>query len=242
MLEAIQNTLGFIFDVRENIDLVYVKAAVWFVAYVMIFRSVTRILPSNRGGAAIISLIVSLIGVRYMPEGWIEWMGAYAIYLLVFIVILLPYLGGNLLGTIFRLGRGGKAFIIIGFYVGLAYAMTKLKGLPIEREALGILGVALEWMMDNRVVVFIAIAIILLIYLFSGRGEGPPVPRGPGVFGGLGRGARGLGGMAWGRTKRGGRFLWEKAKRKMKVRMRAQRIAKIRAEREAQKPKGLTRY
>lgn len=231
--EVMKDTLSSILGVGEDMDLVWVKAGLLIILFLLLSISAKRILRGNRTAAAIIAMIMALIGVRYMPEEWIGWMGVYAMYLAVFLVLLTPYfIGRYLLGAwIFRCGRKWKIFLVLLCYAIAIYAITRAGGVALELETWGILGEALDFISTNRVTMFAMIAVILLIYII-GSGGGAPSGLGeerPRFWSGFGRGG-------WEAAKRGARgagWLAGRGARKARAVMRARNIARIRAGRQA---------
>lgn len=195
--EGIEDTLSAIFDASG--DLAYIKAGIWLVLFFLIFKSAERIFPSNRGAAMIIALVIAILGSRFMPDEYLEYVGGWYSIILGIVLLMIPFFLGSVIGDMVRWGRTGKTFLIILFYIAAAYIIMKYE-LPLKTGALSALGVALEWMSENRIIVLIVIIILCIILLWRGRSGVPVgVPSGgggPSFWGGLGRGARGAGNWA----------------------------------------------
>lgn len=233
LMEGAKDVLAKALNVSENIDLVWIKAGFLIVVFFLIFGSAQKIMPHNRAGMAILSMIISLIGIRYMPEEWISWMGASAVYLLGIVVLLIPYfLGRYFFGSlIFRCGRGGKLFLVLLCYAAAIFFATRFEGFKLEHETWGMLSLAIDWILANKIVALVIIAILLFSYIISSGRAVPPSMAGPrpGFFRQLGSGAWGAAkGGAWGTGWLAGR-----AARKMRAIGRARSIARIRAARQA---------
>lgn len=189
--EGIERTLRIVFDATE--DLVYIKAAIWFVLFFLIFKSAERIFPRNRGSAAIMALIVAVVGARYMPEEYLEYIGGWYAIILGIVFFLAPYFFGNIIGDLARMGRTGKTLMILAFYGALAYFFMRWEGIPMEGEAANALEKLLGWVSDNLVIALIIIGILCYFFLRRSRRGGISPPRiktkGPGFWYGLGKGA-----------------------------------------------------
>jgi len=190
--EGIDNVLEFIFDATG--DIAYLKAGIWLVLFFIIFKSAERIFPANRGAAAMIAIVISVIGSRFMPDEYLEYIGGGYAFLLGFILLLLPYFIGSILGDMLRLGRGGKTVLIILLYAAFAYSLIKWQGFYIGTEALSALSPIFNWMGENTITVLIIIAILCIYFLLKSGRSGVPttIPsggEGPSFWRGLGRGA-----------------------------------------------------
>jgi len=197
--EGIDDSLKFIFNATG--DIAYIKAGIWLMLFFVIFKSAERIFPTNRGAAAIIALVISLLGSRFMPDEYLEYIGGGYAFLLGFILLLLPFFIGSILGDMLRFGRGGKTFLIVLLYLAFGYSLIKWQGFYLGAEALSALSPVLNWMGENTVIVLIIIALLCIFFLFkSGRsftgstvrpsgGAMPSGGGGPSFWRGLGRGA-----------------------------------------------------
>lgn len=188
--EGIDDALRFIFDATGN--LAYIKAGLWLVLFFMIFKSAERIFPANRGAAVIIALVVSMLGARFIPDEYLEYLGWWFI---VVIIIGIPFFLGSFFGDLARLGRGGKTFLIIIFYGIIGYSLIKWRDLGLEGPASDILDTALTWISEHRIIVLVIIVVLCLIFLWRGRGGGgggqviTPAGTRPSFWRGLGIGA-----------------------------------------------------
>jgi len=191
---GIEATLGWIFDATD--DLVYIKAVMWVVLFFVIFKSAEKIFPANRGAALMIAILVAVLGARFMPEEYLEVLGGGYAILIVIIILIGPFLLGNILGSLARFQRRGKTYLVILFYAAFAYALMRWEGYSpstggLKGEALSAWDVALEWVGEYKIVVWVLIGLICAYFIW-GRGRGAPAmpagTRGPGFFSGLGKG------------------------------------------------------
>lgn len=193
--EGIDDALSLLFD--STGDLAFIKAGIWLVLFFVIFKSAERIFPTNRGAAAVISLVVSMLGARFMPDEYLEYIGGGYAFLIGFILLLLPFFIGSILGDMLRFGRSGKTFLILLLYAAFGYSLIQWQGFYLGTEALSALSPVLNWMGENTIIVLIIIAVICLFFLFrtrSGGGMAIPAARssgggGPRFWQGLGSGA-----------------------------------------------------
>lgn len=233
--EGIEDTLSAMFNATG--DIAYAKAGIWLLAFIFIFKSLERIIPYNRGAAAIASLVISMLGIRFMPEEYFEYIAGFYTVLFLIIFFLIPYLLGSFIADLRRWGSGGKIFLILLLYGAIAYALFKWQGVLVEEYASSALSPALVWIDENTVLVFAIIALICIYLLLRGRGGGgggggrmPRTP-GPGFWSGLGSGA---GGTYYGMKSLGGRSAMGLAGW-LQRRRAAMALKKLR---EQQRPKG----
>lgn len=193
--KGIINTLTLIFKAGTG-DVAIIKAAMWVIVFFLIFKGFSRVVLANRGAAVILAIIISVLGVRYLPDQYALYLG---VYFIVIIMIFLPYFIGDIL---FSRVRTVKVLFIIASYVGLGYFFFKL---PEYKggfsEHLGIFAEALNLILGNRVVVLIVIVVICWLLFRSLKS--PTYMPGRGLFGGIGRGARGLAGLGGAGIQRG---------------------------------------
>ena len=218
--DGFENTLGFLFDATE--DLVYIKAGLWVVLFFLLFKSTERIFPQSRGTAMILSFLFSMLGMRYMPDGYIENIGG---TLIGGIMLLTPFFVGSMVGDMLRWRKAGKTFLIIFAYALSGYGLMRWRGM--EGEAEDILDSVLIWMSENKILVGVIIGIICVYFLWrmnrgGGGGLSQPPPQQPverpRFWSGIGRGARGAGQM----TQKGGGWLAQKmAQRRARLQRRA---------------------
>ncbi len=211
LTEGIEDMLGTIFGATA--DLAYIKAGIWLVLFFLIFKSAERIFPQNRGAAMIIALVASMMGARFMPDEYLEYIGGGYSILLIIILMLGPFFLGSMLGDMLRWGKRGKAFLICLFYAGFAYMLIEMDVSFLGGQASTLLDLALTWMRDHTIIVLIAIALICVFALWgsgSGGGGGAPMGMstgsGPSFWGGLGRGAGGASRFAM--NKGSGMWAW----------------------------------
>ncbi|MBM3200407.1 hypothetical protein FJZ53_05705 [Candidatus Woesearchaeota archaeon] len=223
VIGGVQDTLTALFN-ASDIDLAYIKAGIWLVLFFLVFKSAERIFPFNRGAALIISLVVSMLGARYMPDEYLEYVGGWYAVILGIILVMVPFFAGSIIGDMLRWGKRGKTFLIILFYASLGYFLFKMpEDLPFKTEALSIFGVVLDWARENTIIALIIIGVICAYFLWRGKDSGSPAPMGmpgsggPSFWGGLRTGAQGAGNWA----QAGGRgFLGWMARKRAAAKMR----------------------
>lgn len=159
--EGVKDTLGLIFDATG--DIAYIKALTWLIPFFLISRAVMRMFPQNRGAAAILAAAISLIGVRYMPEEYFDFLTRY--YAILAILIFFYFVG-----KIFRKGATSKTFIAISLLTCLAYFLAEWGYLPAE-GILGVVNAAFDWAGEHNFIMFVAIG-ILCLYLILRKEEG----------------------------------------------------------------------
>lgn len=158
--EGIKDTLGLIFDATG--DIAYIKAITWLIPFFLISRAVIKVFPQNRGAAAILAAVISLIGVRYMPEEYFDFLTKY--YAILAILIFFYFVG-----KIFRKGATSKTFIAVLLLTCLAYFLAEWGYLPAE-GASGVLNAAFDWAGEHNFIMFVAIG-ILCLYLILRKEE-----------------------------------------------------------------------
>ncbi len=69
-------------------DDIIVKLALWFLLFAVMYVGASKVFEDNLKAAAVVSVIVSFIAVRFMPASWFS---AFKSYLFVAAVVLVPY-------------------------------------------------------------------------------------------------------------------------------------------------------
>lgn len=189
--EGVISTLSLIFNTGSS-DIAIIKAAMWVTAFFLIFKGTQRIFLTNRGSAVILALIISILGVRYLPDEYAQYLG---MYFIVIILIFLPYFIGNLIADLFRVGRFVKVIFIMALYGVFGYGLYKFPEYTGGYgEHLGILAEAFSWMLSHRIIIWIAVVVICWLLFRSLKS--PTYMPGRSLFGGIGRGAMGAGALA----------------------------------------------
>ncbi|MBU4501481.1 MAG: hypothetical protein KKA79_02735 [Nanoarchaeota archaeon] len=182
VMEGVADVLGIIFDETDE-DLIFVKAGLWMVLFFLIFKGSEKIFPGNKGGPLIIAFVIAIIGTRYMPQEYLDYIAGGYTYLFAFIFFLIPFFLGSVFGDMLKFGKGAKTVLIIALYAAFAYGITQWTGMPLGDEASNIVYEVLDWVNENTEATWVIVAVIcgLLLWMAtkSRFGGGPSEPTSP---------------------------------------------------------------
>lgn len=122
------NALEFILGTGEAPNILLVKLGLSIIIFAALFKGTEKVFSENKGVAAIIALIVTLMGVRFTPNDWFTEAGYYFFILTWGVALLVsPYL---VLTRLFK-GNLGKFLAICG-YVVVFFVLVNLDYLHID--------------------------------------------------------------------------------------------------------------
>ncbi len=219
IIEMFQDIADILFSTGGITQLALIKASLWLLLFFIIFKGVEKVFPGNKVIALLIAAIVSLVGIRFMPDELFDVvMGAYVV--VVGVALLLgPYITISIIAKAANLGKTVKWMLVAAAYGSLIYFLPAFGAVDLGSNSLD--GV-FNYFADNRLlagIIFLAILILLIMLrrrtyggAAQGAGAGPP---GRGRFrralGWIGnRSAAGIRGIGRGAVG-GGRYLYEGA-------------------------------
>ncbi|MFH1637217.1 MAG: hypothetical protein ABIB71_02210 [Candidatus Woesearchaeota archaeon] len=82
----VEKALEAIFDASGS-D-IFVKVALWFLLFTIFYLGASRVFADNNRTAIIVSLVIPLIAVRFMPAWWVT---GFKSYLFIAAIVLIPY-------------------------------------------------------------------------------------------------------------------------------------------------------
>lgn len=254
--EAARDLIDFAFSTGGLTQDILLKISLWFITFFVLFKGVEKVFPQNRAVCFVTSLVISIVGIRFLPEEWFE--NAVWIYTIVggIALFLGPYILISMLADLIKAGRTVKWILVIVAYSALIYY---LPAFGITSVGIGTLDNTLDYLSDNRTItaiIFVAVLVALILLrrkLYRGAGWGFGAA-GRGVRGGLrgiGRGGIRAGQAVGNSLASGGRYMGRgfavgagagaglldrrtrELMRRLRAQRRARRIAAIRARRQA---------
>jgi hypothetical protein len=121
LTDIAETALSMVFDLGD--DLVFIKFVLWFILFIALSEITKRFFPQSRGAAIMMSMLVSLLGVKFMPEEFlftfVDWLG---------IILMGVVFFGPMIVVSRLLGMPLRAWytwiLIIASYLGLFYLFT----------------------------------------------------------------------------------------------------------------------
>ena len=98
-------------------DILFLKIGLWIILFAVLFKALEKTLNLSSGQAAILSIVISAISMRFMPVDWISKLGTF-IWVIVFIAV--PYF------FISALTQPGlwRWVIVMASYFGIFYSLA----------------------------------------------------------------------------------------------------------------------
>lgn len=171
-------------------SIMLLKLGIAIILFAILLKGTEKLFPENHGTSVIISLLLSILGIVFIPDAYIiaisTSFGALSIVVLIGVVVVIPWLLVDALLPNLRSSRWKWLFYAV-MYGGLAYAFTKLSGIDALRNiSPGASGI-LDFISTKGAVILVIIAVICLLigffgWLFRRRegGDGGGADRGDG--------------------------------------------------------------
>lgn len=108
--------LDFVFGSSAS-DVLFLKIGLWIILFAVLFKALEKTLNLHSGQAAILSIVISTISMRFMPVDWMSRLGTF-IWVIVFIAV--PYF------FISALTQPGlwRWIIVMASYFGIFYSLA----------------------------------------------------------------------------------------------------------------------
>ncbi len=176
----VSSVLNFIFGSSSS-DAMFLKVGLWLVLFAVMFKAVEKTLSSaTRAQAALLSLVISVLAIHFMPDGWLQMLGTF-IWVIAFIVV--PYF---LISSLTQPGVF-RWILVIAAYVGMLYSLANVGSLALSPEissfvnpildalapVLYVVGDMLRLNANQYIYVIIGI-VILIVVLALTRGRRTP--------------------------------------------------------------------
>ncbi|MEM4266440.1 MAG: hypothetical protein QW404_00080 [Candidatus Nanoarchaeia archaeon] len=175
LVEWGEDLIYILFGSVEDMQDILIMLSIWLLIFFVIFKGAEKLFPTNRGIAALVAIIISFIGIRFMPEEWWESiMGLYTIVVGI-ALILGPYIILTIICDAARLGKTIKWILVIITYGALIYFLPMLGVIDLGSDALDTF---FRYIGDHRLIgagVFLAILVLLIMarsYIYRGAGYG----------------------------------------------------------------------
>lgn len=98
-------------------DVLFLKIGLWLVLFAVLFKALEKTLSLSSGQAAILSIVISTLSMRFMPVGWMGGLGT-IIWVIAFIAV--PYF---LVSALTQPGLW-RWVIVIASYFGIFYSLA----------------------------------------------------------------------------------------------------------------------
>ncbi|MEM4244720.1 MAG: hypothetical protein QXR60_00755, partial [Candidatus Nanoarchaeia archaeon] len=136
LVEWGEDLIYILFGSVEDMQDILIMLSIWLLIFFVIFKGAEKLFPTNRGIAALVAIIISFIGIRFMPEEWWESiMGLYTIVVGI-ALILGPYIILTIICDAARLGKTIKWILVIITYGALIYFLPMLGVIDLGSDAL----------------------------------------------------------------------------------------------------------
>ncbi len=188
IIEMFQGLADILFSTGGVTELALIKASLWLLTFFVVFKGVEKVFPGNKVVVMLIAAIISLVGIRFMPDELFEIiMGAYAV--VVGVALLFgPYILISMIVKAANLGKTMKWILVAAAYGSLIYFLPAFGVVDLGSDSLD--GV-FNYFADNRMlagIVFLAVLIMLIMLrrrTYGGTRQGAgggPGPQGRGRF------------------------------------------------------------
>jgi hypothetical protein len=130
------NTFGYVFG-EYSADFIFLKLMLWIFLFAILFWSLFRVVfEDNRAVSAIIAFVISTIGVRFIPDVFLEYIGQGFYVFLLLIVLLIPWF---VLSKVMGFSLSKSKFNVILYliaYGAIIYGVFLMGGVSFEGEIL----------------------------------------------------------------------------------------------------------
>ena len=157
LFDSLQSGLGYVFDLgATNIN--FLRLLMALLIFAVMYRPMLNALKDNRAAALVVSLIVAVIGVRFMPAELLLRMAAFIWILLLFAV---PYL---LLGKLFTNTTSRIVAAVVAAGV-LVYLLQDYLGFGLQFSLL----VDLYYLFADSPSLLLFVIAIIMVLVFAGK-------------------------------------------------------------------------
>lgn len=166
ILQGLQDIADFIFVTQGVTETTLIKFSLWLFLFFIIFKGAEKVFREGRTIPMLVAAIISFIGIRFMPEEWIDAMST--VYAIVVGIALFvgPYILISIISDAARLGRTIKWILVIIAYGALIYFLPSFGVLTFGSN---ILDGLLRYFADNRFIAAAAFLIILILLIMARR-------------------------------------------------------------------------
>ncbi|MFH1332135.1 MAG: hypothetical protein ABIH63_02520 [archaeon] len=203
ILQGFQDITDFILVTQGVTETALIKFSLWLFLFFIIFKGAEKVFKEGRAIPMLVAAIISFIGIRFMPEEWINAMTTVYAIVVGIALFIGPYILISIISDAARLGRTIKWILILIAYGALIYFLPSFGALTFGSE---ILDGILRYFADNRFIAAAAFLVVLILLIMARRKiyRGAAWGAGTGVRG-VGWGLRGVGRAGVGAVRYTGR-------------------------------------